>query len=536
MLPGASRVVISPRCVWGRSICALLLLWLVGWVGGRASAQAQSRPDPRFGAVEAFWAPDEAARVQLGWERILFFWSEIQPTGPEDWNTLHVDDRWLARAQADGREVVGVIKQTPAWATDGLPAAGVPRGLYLPPSDPKNLWANFVRRIAAYYGPRGVHDWIIWNEPDIPPDVYGHEFSGSVVDYYRLVKVAYQVMRAADPEAVIHLAGLTYWHDALAGRPQYLQRFLETASADSEAPAHNYFFDVISLHVYFRVETIPSLIAAMNNIQAEFGLAKPVWLNETNAAPNLDPEWPTTRQMFSVDLEQQAWFVAQALALGLASGAERVEVYKFTDVLAQPGTEPFGLLRADLSPRPALTALATTIELLQGFTDVRSQPTETTHRLTFRLPGRFVRVLWARRAESVTLRLGAIAPMGEVVDVTGRTRPVAAEGGSYTLTLDSARCEADCLIGGPPLFLVERLPSSPTPTPTPTLTTPAPTTAPTATPRPTATAAAVISGQAEGENSAESLPPALPPTRLILVIAALISLAAVGLWRLFKEA
>ena len=46
--------------------------------------------------------------------------------------------------------------------------------------DPNNLWATYVRQVADYYGPRGVHHWIIWNEPDIAPDVYGHEFSGTI--------------------------------------------------------------------------------------------------------------------------------------------------------------------------------------------------------------------------------------------------------------------------------------------------------------------------------------------------------------------
>ena len=29
---------------------------------------------------------EEAVELGVGWERILFYWREIQPTGPEDWN------------------------------------------------------------------------------------------------------------------------------------------------------------------------------------------------------------------------------------------------------------------------------------------------------------------------------------------------------------------------------------------------------------------------------------------------------------------
>ena len=48
--------------------------------------------------------------------------------------------------------------------------------------------------------------------------VYGNEFEGTVEDYYRLLKVAYLVMKEHDPQVTVHLAGLTYWHDVEAGR------------------------------------------------------------------------------------------------------------------------------------------------------------------------------------------------------------------------------------------------------------------------------------------------------------------------------
>lgn len=526
MLPGVSRAAAVFRRAQ-RHVCCCVLLCVLSQAALVAAQTTAPKRDPRFGAVEAFWAPDVAAQVGLGWERILFFWSEIQPTGPQDWNTLHVDDRWLARAQADGREVVGVLKQTPAWATDGLPAAGVPQGLYRPLHDPANVWANFVRRAAAYYGPRGVHHWIIWNEPDIAPEVYGHEFSGSVADYYQLVKVAYQVMRAVDPQAIIHLAGLTYWHDALAGQPQYLQRFLAVASADPLARANGFFFDVISLHVYFRVETIPGLIAAMNEIQQAYGLAKPIWINETNAAPNLDPDWPVTRPAFQVDLAQQAWFVVQALALGFAAGAERVEIYKFTDVLALAGSEPFGLLRADLSPRPALTALATTIDQLSGFTAAHSKTTATTTTVTFAWPARQVRVVWARQAQAVSLSLPATADSATLVDMFGVTRQLTPIQGRYVLDLEAAQCADECLMGGPPLFIVETRPPTPTATVITVAPAPTPSPQPSLTPRPT---------DVPVEQAAESFP---APSRVARWRPGWLLLAAVGLtwliWRLVRR-
>ncbi|MEW5986961.1 MAG: hypothetical protein AB1791_10040 [Chloroflexota bacterium] len=499
---------------------------------------AQTAPDPRFGAIESFWAANEAAELNVGWERILFYWNEIQPGGPGDWNTLHVLEEWLTGATANGRTILGLLKNTPTWATDGEPFAGVPRGLYLPIDDPNNLWATYTRQVAVYYGPRGVHHWIIWNEPDIAPEVYGHEFSGTVEDYYQLVKVAYQSIKQADPTATIHLAGLTYWHD-----PDYLRRLFAVATADPDAPANNYFFDVVSLHIYFRSETIASLVGAAWGAQSEFGLSKPVWINETNASPNLDPQWPVSRPQFQVDLDQQAWYLIQAFALGFSSGASRIAVYKLIDIQLPPGGESFGLLRPDFSKRPAFFAYQTLIHYLSGFSQARQETQPGYFIVTFSRPSGSTRVLWARGTAVATVRLPAAQDAALVVSATGAQYQVVARDGQYTLSLEGAHCDGECIIGGPPIFLVEgELPPAALPTVTPgpilptatpdpaailtataTLTatitptasvtpSPSPTATPTARPTQTATATPFPTVTVTATASAIPTPPPTPPS------------------------
>jgi hypothetical protein len=442
----------------------MVTILVFGTLAQAFAAQDERPPDPRFGAVSAFWLPQEAADLDLGWERILFYWSEIQPSGADDWNTLHVMDEWLQEAQQQQRQVVGLLKNTPPWATDGVPYGGVPRGLYLPHDDPDNLWGVFVRRVAQYYGPRGVHNWIIWNEPDIDQGVYGSEWAGTVEDYYRLVKVAYLALKEVDPQATVHLAGLTYWHDVVAGRPQYLERFLQVAQTDPEAVEHDYFFDVVSLHVYFRSETVGDIVRHVDQIQNNFGLDKPIWINETNAAPTDDPQWPVVRPQFQLDLEQQAWYVVQAHALGFGAGAERIGIYKLFDVGLAPGEESFGLVRADGSIRPAYYAHQTTIRTLQHFTGVTEEKDDRYYQVTFQQPRGTTRVLWARTSLSTTVSITATLEEATLVRATGESRPIAPTNGVYTVTLQGARCQGECIVGGPPLFLVERLPA-PTPTP-----------------------------------------------------------------------
>lgn len=475
---------------------------------------AQTALDPRFGAIESFWAPAEAAELGVGFERILFYWNEIQPGGPNDWNTLHVREEWLAEARANGREVLGLLKNTPNWATDGEFASGVPRGLYLPIDDPGNLWANYVRRVGQYYAPLGVHNWIVWNEPDIAPNVYGHEFSGSTEDYYQLMKVTYQVMKQVDPQAKIHIGGMTHWHD-----PGYLREFLQVVVSDPEAAENNYFFDVITYHIYFRPETISGIVGNGYAVQQQLGItpAKGVWINETNARPSMDPEWPVEVQAFHIDLEQQAWYIPQAYALGFYAGASRIAVYKLIDINMSPGDESWGLIRPyDFSKRPAFESYKNTIKHLAGFQyPIRREQSGNHYLFTFSRPQGVTRIMWARNQAAVTLNVPALAESGVLVDpVTGAETAVTPEGGFYNIRLDGARCHVECLMGGPPVFLVEAgvtadsVPDSPPPvaeapavTATPALTN---TTAVTATATVAITASATLSPTAVVEAATET--------------------------------
>lgn len=491
--------------------CLPLLLVTLG-VTDLISAQADP-PDPRFGAVEAFRAPAEAAGLGLGWERIIFFWSQLQPYSPDDWNVFHVEDGWLADAAAHGRQVVGLIEGTPKWATDGALGAGVPRGLYLPIDDPGNLWATFVRTVVRRYAGRIDH-WIIWNEPDIAPGEYGVQWEGTVADFVRLTKVAYLVARQENPGAVIHFAGLTYWHDVVNKRPLYLQRYIDEARKDPDAAANNFYFDAVSLHIYFTTDSVYDITAQFAALLRRNGLSQPIWINETNAAPYDDPLNPWTIPDWTVTLDQQAGFIVQALAQGLAAGAQRIAVYKLSDYPGYPpGYEPYGMIRADGSRRPAFEALRAAITHFAGARSARMDRAESHAIVTLDRGDKVTRVLWARGGEDISVSLPAIASQASVVTHLGQAHTITPVDGAYQLTLPAALCndpKHGCALGGAPLMLVEKgsatelaaaLPvtsaagvtATPEPSSTPTTTptrTPTATRTPTSTPTKTATATA----------------------------------------------
>src|SRR5574341_1365429 len=328
-----------------------LILFAIGGQPSQVEPQDDTPPDPRFGAVETYHTPEIADEVGVGWTRIIFYWSEIERAGPDDWNWFHAPLDRIDREIAGGREVVGMVVHTPAWATDGLPGAGVPRGLYLPPDDPHNLWAAFFRDLVTAYQGRITH-WIIWNEPDIPLDVYGAQWQGTTEDYYQLVRVAYLVANEVDPDIQIHLGALTYWHN-----PDYLREFLTVASADPTAADNGYYFDAVSAHIYFKPETTGEIIGSLRDALRDFGLERPIWITETNAPPDDDPTHPWDEPLFPVTMDMQASYLIQQFALALVEGVQRIEVYKWIDQPPPPpGYDVYGLLRPDSDPRPAFFA------------------------------------------------------------------------------------------------------------------------------------------------------------------------------------
>ena len=452
--PTRQRLIAGVRLI---TIAAILATCLLP-VASNSPLLAQSSPDPRFGAVEAFRDPDSARDLNLGWERILFYWSELQPNGPDDWNIYHVEDGWISTAAAQGRQVIGLLENTPRWATDGANQIGVPRGLHLPIDDPNNLWAAFVRKIVKRYAGRIDH-WIIWNEPDIEPPDDGIQWGGTVADYYQLVKVAYQVAKQENPNAVIHLAGLTWHHDVVHKRVPYLQRFITEARKDPSAAAHHDYFDVGTFHVYLTSDTVYDILQAMYGILRRNGLKQPIWINETNSPPSSDPLNPWRAPTFITSLDQQADFLIHSFALGLAAGAQRIAVYKLIDNPPYPeGFPAFGLVRADGTRRPAYDAMKVITTYFRNTRSAKLVRTGSTEVVTLDRGAATTRVVWARGNTDADVTLPAFAAEGLLVALDGSTQPIQAVNGQYKIALPAAKCDDPnygCRVGGHPIVLVE---------------------------------------------------------------------------------
>src|SRR5690606_3958628 len=182
---------------------------------------------------------------------------------------------------------------------------------------------------------------------------------------------------------------------------------------------HNYFFDVLSLHIYFRTESVYEITSEMREMLDSHGLTEhQIWINETNAAPTIDPNWMVERPVFNLDLQHQSQFLVQSAVLALAGGAERIAAYKLYDQQLPVGAESFGILSPpDASPRPAFR---TWQMISERFDDVASSNLSQSDNVDvvqlLHANGQQSLVTWARTEVSATIEVSASGDKAYLLD------------------------------------------------------------------------------------------------------------------------
>ena len=339
---------------------AMALIALISSGATPALADRWYTATPMLGIVDAGREAPAARRAGATWDRALFLWQVIQPNGPNDWALdTYLDQARLKSTLSAGMPVVGVVQGTPGWAAgdwhDG--ASGVPTGLDYPADDPRNTFGQFMLRLARTYKGR-ITTWVIWNEPDFLPGESGTwwTWSGNTADFYHLLKTAYRAVKQVDPSATVVFPATTYFADAVHGRELFLARVLQDASKDREAAANGYFFDAVGVNLYCSLDAIYRVYGIYASILAQYQVHKPLWLTETNCPVYNDATTPEPASG-RITTDEQAAFLIEAVALARAAGYERIGWYSMIDHDASSGIlDRWGLLRADLSTRPAFLA------------------------------------------------------------------------------------------------------------------------------------------------------------------------------------
>ncbi len=320
---------------------------------------------------------DDMARMGARWGTVDTWWSRIEiAEGNCDWDFY---GQWFKKALAAGVVPIPHLFGMPQWASTRPDKENY---WAYPPRD-WTVWERFVGDFV-----KRNQDWLvylrIWNEPNC-----GY-WQGSRADYAQLVIHASQAAKRIKPDLKIII-------EAAANPALDVLPFFSEVDAAGATP----FWDILAIHNYWlNNRDFPertNYLKVYRDVIAWRDAHKPgagVWDTEFACmADNWGAEW------LGVGETKQAQWLARAHVLGFSLGLKKMfwfPGYSWPDPTTPPLYNPAGLLRPDLSPRPAYVAYHTIASALARaqYEDALTLGADQ-YGIVFKTPEGFTTALWS---------------------------------------------------------------------------------------------------------------------------------------------
>ncbi len=202
-----------------------------------------SDPAFGFGIQDDFLTGDvnnaikQAKRLRMDWIKQQMRWGVFSPApGQFDWSGF---DRAVNAASENGLKVMLSIVTAPQWSHPNLqPTTDDPEAINAPPDD-LNEYAKFVGEVVDRYKGK-VHAIEIWNEQNIDAEWRANPQAVSPEKYVEMLKLAYQTIKAKDPNIVVISGALSptgYFQGGCSAQGcddgPYLKRMVEAGLLDT---------------------------------------------------------------------------------------------------------------------------------------------------------------------------------------------------------------------------------------------------------------------------------------------------------------
>lgn len=275
-----------------------------------------------------------AALAGVNWIRDRLRWREIQPV-PDMYAENTTYDTSVNFEKKYGLKVLQVFHDTPEWAAlDPAERKRFPQDLRVLYRFCKSMSARFQSRVQA---------WEPWNEANAP------DFGGQTADEMcSFQKAAYLGFKAGDPSVTV------CWN-AYAGVPTPLHT--KIVLANETWP----YFDTYNIHTY----DLPKTYLTLRKPVIEVSCGRPIWVTESDRGIQYNSEAPWC-EISPENEHKKAEFIAQSYAASLFAGCQRHFHFILGNYIENPNKIQFGLLRLDMTPRPAYVALAAVARFLAG--------------------------------------------------------------------------------------------------------------------------------------------------------------------------
>ena len=303
-------------------------------------------------------AVEQLRELGVGWVRTDILWSDVyRENAPPDFSQY---EPVIDLIRSNGIRVLALLhynKEKEAVGGDPIwnrPPASI------------DEFAEYVHAAVSRFKDR-IRHWEIWNEPNHPE--YWSAPPDGLRLYSRLLTASHAAAKAADPGCTVLNGGITL------DIPEGVRNLYQHAGKNA--------FDVLSVHPFLdpadaSVESkFEALLRDLRSIMRENGDAgKKIWITEIGC-PGLPDGAP-----------EQAWFAGKAMYEGEQADwlrtiygwrdenpdVEKVfwAFYRDTRGMFPDATNHFGLVRFDLSPKPAFYALKELIAKRQTATRKRA--------------------------------------------------------------------------------------------------------------------------------------------------------------------
>lgn len=273
-------------------------------------------------------------------------WRAVEPQpGERRWGGF---DKTYDIFKAAGIDVLPVLRSVPAWAQVGSCSLFQELDCQRPPA-PEYLddWRRFVHDVAVRYPDlAGIE---VFNEQNYAD--YNWQPRADPVYYTRVLRDAHQAVKSARPDMPVVLGGLSNRGQADSPESMTDERFLAEMYRAGAKGA----MDAISIHPYSHPHDprapdsrYRQTLNELRSVRDGAGDAgTPFWITEVGYHTGLPA-------LGGVSQELQAEYLVALLRLALDEyDVDMVLLHTFID----RDESGFGVLRSDLSPKPALAAL-----------------------------------------------------------------------------------------------------------------------------------------------------------------------------------
>ena len=276
--------------------------------------------------------------------RTDILWSDVdRGVGRFDFSAY---DGWIPRLREFGLEPLILLHYNKVKsAPDGT-------GRWNQPPDSFEEFAGYVNATVRRYH-SSVSRWEIWNEPNHP--MYWAGPPDGLALYIKLLKISRAAAKEADPACLVLNGGIT----------GEIARDVASFYANGGGPLT----DALNIHTFInpldlnRKKNFDDVLAAVRKTMSEHGDgAKRVWITEMGCPgiPAGHPKQAWFQGEAMTEEQQAAWLDTQYDWIARHPEVEKLfwAFYRDTDGIFKDATDYLGLVRKDLTPKPAFRRLA----------------------------------------------------------------------------------------------------------------------------------------------------------------------------------